>query len=655
MGIFSKRCEALVNPKTGMALYGAELEKASQDPNWPRCGASVKKTAQTCSTCGAPAPGGWIRCPACGSWVGNDSRYCHHCNTPLYPDERAAVVGGIWHRTSGIFAQRFDDEEIKAVNGEIQVQAGTSAILLDAGAVKDVLEAGRHDLDSVARKINWFGNPPKRSVVLLDSGEVALPIAFDDVREKTGTLVKFYGEVIVRFTGGRAAATNFVSNVLKEKRSLSFADLVDRFDPLFRLVVEDMCSRVTFEEIVHDVNRHITLRDRITSVLEDDLKATGLDVVRVSLGEFSSPDYEKKLDELAEQERQRQLAELERRRDLNDHEKEMRRKELNLDKMKDELDAKRRDADFEVEQQAFERDLLLGKYKAEQDLRRAKAALEDEYSLDELERKDNWKRLMEKHADADLAHQREREKAERAYKEKEEEEARQKAKIQLVREEKEREEALIRRKAALDRQWELTEKLSVHAQKIELERIQAEKERRAAQWEAEKEAKLHLWESQRQEWRQEDERRERERQNELKDIAHHSKVDDIQTDAAIRKRGKIVVAVNQETVQNAETNAKVKVIDAQGDADAKVIEARGQAEVSKITHDEKLKQTKDYKEVANKEDCELKKERDQLYHSMTELEEQMARTTDQDTKQSQKLRYNTMWERINAINKELGT
>ena len=175
MGIFSNRCEALVNPETGKALFGEALEKARQDPQWPRCGHSVKKSAKFCSKCGAPAPGGWVRCPVCGQWAGNDSQFCPHCNTPLYPDERAASAGGVWQKTPDVFAQRLEVQNVK--DTEIRVQAGTAAILLDAGDVKDVLEAGEYKLEGLARKINWFNNPPPRSVILLDAGEIALPRA----------------------------------------------------------------------------------------------------------------------------------------------------------------------------------------------------------------------------------------------------------------------------------------------------------------------------------------------------------------------------------------------------------------------------------------------------------------------------------------------
>ena len=594
MGIFSNRCEALVNPVTGKALYGAALEEARQKPNWPRCGHSVKKAANVCSKCGAPAPGGWWRCPTCGEWVGNDSRFCPYCNAPLYPDERAAVAGGVWHKTPELFAQRFEVADISRLSDSgLQVQAGTVAVLLDAGAVKDVLDAGRYNLESLARKINWFNNPPPRSVVLLDAGEVVLPISFDGVLTKSKEFAKVYVEVVVRFVGGQEAAANFISNVLKGERSLSFANLVDRLEPLFRLAVADMCAESTLEELAGDLWRRARLRDTALRLLEDDLQSTGLAVVRISSCEFTNPEYEARVRDMVEREKQRRLEELEQRKDLEAREKEQQRVELEQQRAMEDFDRRKRQAEFEAAREAFEQELMLGKFKSEQELCRAKAALEDEYNISELERHDNWKRLMEKRADENATRQRAREKAERAYREQEEEEARQKATIQLAREEKAREEAAIRRMAALDRQWAVTDKLSRHARAEEVRRFNEAEERRTRRWEAVKDEAQRLWEKKKEEWRQEDERCARERENEIKGLQHEIGVDGIRTDADIAKRIKISDALHEELIRKAKAeselkkivvtrDAEVKTIAAQGIVDEKIIAAKGAAEVKTI-------------------------------------------------------------------------
>lgn len=66
MGLFSDKCEALIDPATKQALTGPALEQARQNPKSARCGARVTKKARFCSACGWVAPGGWCKCPGCG-------------------------------------------------------------------------------------------------------------------------------------------------------------------------------------------------------------------------------------------------------------------------------------------------------------------------------------------------------------------------------------------------------------------------------------------------------------------------------------------------------------------------------------------------------------------------------------------------------------
>ena len=678
MGIFSNRCEALVNPVTGKALYGAALEEARQKPNWPRCGYSVKKAAHVCSMCGAPAPGGWWRCPTCGKWVGSDSRFCAYCNAPLHPDERLAIAGGVWHKTPEIFAQRIEVSDISTLSQSgLQVQAGTVAILLDAGAVKDILDAGRYNLESLARKINWFNNPPPRSVVLMDSGEVALPISFDGVLTKSKELAKAYVEVIVRFVGGKDAAANFIANVLKGERSFSFANIVDRLEPLFRLAVADMCAESTLEELAGDLWRRARLRDTIMRLLEDDLQATGLSVVRISSCEFTNPEYEARVRDMVEREKQRRIEELEQRKDLEEREKERQRMELERQKAAEAFDMRKRQAEFEAARQAFERELMLGKFKSDGDFRRAKAALEDEFNLGELERKDNWRRLMEKRADEDAARQRAREKAERAYREQEEEEERQKAAIQAARQEKERAEEELRRNAALDRRWRLEDRLNSHARAEELRRFKEAEERRARRWEAVKDEALRLWEKKKEEWRQEDERRAREQGNELVDVQHAIRVDEIKTDADISKRTKITTALNEELIRKAETDsslkeieatgegnvrvikaqadAKVKDINARSDADASITTAQGRAKVKVIEAQADVLATRQHRDFSDAEDEKLRNERAQLKTDNKRLREELKGEEDEDVRASIKDEIQENNKRIGEIDKVLGT
>ena len=257
------------------------------------CGNKVSKRARFCNKCGKPAPGGWWKCPQCGKWIGNDSHFCPHCNAPLYPDDRAAMAGGVWHKEPGQFAQRFEIGDIKRLlEQKLQVQAGTAAIVMDAGEIHGILEAGWHDPDGLARKINWFGNPPPRSVVLIDAGEIIVPVNVESLRTAERIPVDFYGEIVLRFKGDKAAANAFCGNLLKGERTYTFTQIAERAAPLMRHVLDEMCVTTTIEELVKDPERRIRLQERIEQRLTDDFAACGLEVVRVSSAECSGDEYE---------------------------------------------------------------------------------------------------------------------------------------------------------------------------------------------------------------------------------------------------------------------------------------------------------------------------------------------------------------------------
>ena len=306
MGLFSDICNALIDKETGRALTGEALLEAQKDPKWPTCGNRVSKRARFCNKCGKPAPGGWWKCPGCGKWIGNDSHFCPHCNTPLYPEDRVAMAGGVWRKEPEYYAQRFEVGDIKReLIQKLQVQEGTAAILMDSGEVSDVLPAGAHEVDSLVRRINWFGNPPPRSVVLIDAGEVIVPLHIESLRTAEHFPIEFFGEVIFRFQGGKDAARAFTSNVLKSERLCTFQDIAKRLEPVIRVPVDEMCTVSSLDDLVRDPERRIRLQERMTARIKDDLDACGLEVVRVSSAEFTGDEYEAHAERLGELEAKR--------------------------------------------------------------------------------------------------------------------------------------------------------------------------------------------------------------------------------------------------------------------------------------------------------------------------------------------------------------
>ena len=286
----------------------------------PECGSKVSKRARFCSKCGRGAPDGWFKCPQCGKWVGNESKFCPHCNHPLFPEDRIDLAGGVWARKSDEFARRFDLDDVRFIkeNG-LMVQEGTVAVLLDGGKEIKELGPGRHHPTGSLRAINWFGNPPPRSAIMVDSGECVFRVDFTGKTSGVGDVasaplrsaeeleVGCVAEITLRFVPGHA--DNFIANVMKEARSVSTKDVCALIYENALSAVRDLCTQSKIEDLVKDPERRARFEDGITRALRDSMKDWGIEIVRTGAVEFYGAAYEALREKYGELESQRRLVE----------------------------------------------------------------------------------------------------------------------------------------------------------------------------------------------------------------------------------------------------------------------------------------------------------------------------------------------------------
>ena len=286
----------------------------------PECGNKVSKKARFCSKCGRGAPDGWTKCPQCGKWVGNDSKFCPHCNHPLFPEDRIDLAGGVWARKPGEFARRFELDDVRFMkeNG-LMVQEGTVAVLLDGGKEVKELGPGRHHPTGTLRTINWFGNPPPRSAVMVDAGECVFRVDFTGKTSGVGDVasaplrsaeeleVGCVAEITLRFVPGRA--DDFIANVMKESRSVATKDVCALIYENALSAVRDLCAQSKIEDLVKDPERRERFEDAITRALRDSMKDWGLEIVRTGAVEFYGSAYEEVRAKYGELEKSRRLVE----------------------------------------------------------------------------------------------------------------------------------------------------------------------------------------------------------------------------------------------------------------------------------------------------------------------------------------------------------
>ena len=321
----------------------------------PNCGESVSKKARFCSKCGHGAPQGWVKCPSCRTWVGNDSRFCPHCNHPLHPEERIDIAGGVWDRRPGVFAQRIELTDVTGIEKSgLKIQEGTLAILLDAGKKSAILGPGRHSPEGTLRNVNWFGNPPPRSVVMVDSGDCVFRMDFKGMRTAEELSVDVVCEVTLRFDPGEA--NGFLANMMKGEARLYAAggdakaensqdsERIYAKDVSTWLVseataaVKDLCLQSTVEDLVKDPERRPRFEDAIGRALKDLLKRSGLELVRVGYVDFISPAYEKMREQYGDLDAKRRQLEFDRK--LHDYvlESDRARQEFNQTRLSQDVE-----------------------------------------------------------------------------------------------------------------------------------------------------------------------------------------------------------------------------------------------------------------------------------------------------------------------------
>ena len=292
MGLFSDKCEALVDVPTRRVLQGDALAYARQNPDAARCGNRVPKAARFCNKCGSSAPGGWWKCQRCGKWVGAEANFCWNCKTALHPESRDAISDGVWQRQPGTFARRIEVAELRRlIEKGLQIEIGTVALLLEAGQIKAVLDPGRHTLETLGRKLaGLFTTPTPQTVILADAGDIVLPLRFSSLRTKEELLVECYTEVCLRFVPARGEA--FLANVLKSQEHLSYEGLADWMRQEIRGAVVDLVQSAGIEDLFKDPQRRLRIEDSLRQALAVALERAGVEIVRVASVEFTGADYE---------------------------------------------------------------------------------------------------------------------------------------------------------------------------------------------------------------------------------------------------------------------------------------------------------------------------------------------------------------------------
>lgn len=383
----------MIDPETKKSLSGEELQKAQQERKWPRCGYRVKKSARRCSQCGAAPPGGWAKCPGCSKWVGVESEFCWNCGNTLHPEDRTALADGHWQKPTGLVAKRVEVGDVKKTlhKGKLLVEEGSAAILLQAGKYRDLLKPGAHTMESLGHRINNWGDPPPRTVILVDSGDLCLPVRVEDLRAAEEIPVELYAEIVVRLAPNGKRAEALVQNVIKDSRELGYDAFAEFLKGEIRYAVRNLCNTTTVEDLFKDPEVRVRIEDELQRVVAESQDRYGFELVRVSSAEFTGKDYEMLRQKSAEIEIKRRQIEFDQR--LRDIVVKNRMSEFTTEKELEEFVAQlAHEKDVSDEHRDQELSLLRLTHRGELDAKAASLAMaaEMEKTAHDLGVKLNW-------------------------------------------------------------------------------------------------------------------------------------------------------------------------------------------------------------------------------------------------------------------------
>ena len=302
------------------------------------CGRLVKIKAKFCSKCGGSAPGSYWRCGGCGKLIGSESNSCPHCGRVQNTMLRLDISDGSWLKDEDVFAERFELQDIAPLmaNG-LNIQESQNAILLEGGAVVDILNAGYYQTQDIEKRVNG-----DRSLVLVDASEFSLPVCVEKIRTADDIEVDLHMAVVMRFDpeNAREFMCNLMGSALYLKNNALTSSL--GYDEIAHSILADIdasarefCSGTAVAELFKNADSRIRLEDYIALRLQRNLSAVGMSFVRLKNVEFESEVFDK-LRAMAGQ-------------------IEVKRREIEFMKRADELanDATRREAMSEQEMEDF--------------------------------------------------------------------------------------------------------------------------------------------------------------------------------------------------------------------------------------------------------------------------------------------------------------
>jgi hypothetical protein len=194
-----------------------------------------------------------------------------------------------WTRQPGDFAVRMEVGDIKTFFTKgVAIDAGTRGLLFQDGAPIGVLQPGYHTLQDLPDRLKalFVGSPI--SVLLVDAGDVPIPLPFDGLRTSDEDEVGAEVQVLV----GLASELDFFVNAMHGAAQLGVGDLQARFLREARGVMQSIVHGCRSDELYG--NRELTdrIEDELGQALARSFQRLGLAFQHVEFVDFRGGAYE---------------------------------------------------------------------------------------------------------------------------------------------------------------------------------------------------------------------------------------------------------------------------------------------------------------------------------------------------------------------------
>ncbi|WP_420191813.1 double zinc ribbon domain-containing protein [Haloplanus salinarum] len=259
----------------------------------PNCDGRVPSDGDFCPNCGESLS---TNCPGCGESLPIDAQFCANCGQDLTSStgQRGsgnAAGGGSWRLGDDEFAKRVDGAALDgdgllatlSRRKDVEIEAGNRALLLENGKLVETLEAGKHKLDSLGKRIRELRSSHNLTVVLVQEGRTTVARSFDDIRTASDYLV----DVTVELDVGMHDPQTFFRSMMADRDVLTTGTFNQLLGRAIRNALEATISEYDHQELYgsKEVKRRVAreIEEQCRSVLE----SNGLELV-----ELVSFDYD---------------------------------------------------------------------------------------------------------------------------------------------------------------------------------------------------------------------------------------------------------------------------------------------------------------------------------------------------------------------------